>query len=337
MANDDRALVVGISHYPGIRDLKGPSNDVDSFMTWLTDPNKGNVPPENVRQFVSDPTQPNRPILTDIEDFFNQLVQEQKTKGNGTRIGRRVYLFLSGHGFAISTLSQAALCMADANAAISYFPHLGGQIYADDLGNRGMFDEVVLWMDCCRQMINGMTINPPPRLPALPPRPPRSFFWGFATTTGELAAEAEFNVGGVVRPHGIFTALLLEGLDACKSRAGGEVYTSDVANYIYSRMVDVLGQTAPRPRFQGDPAQDILLFTRKSPEKKFPITIVIADGAAGTLRFTTGQHVDVFPGLMAYEQGRCVVELPAGVYQVTKVETGGSALFEVPGSPIVNL
>src|SRR5262245_33479225 len=107
--NDDRALVVCISSYPGIRDLNGPHNDVDSFFNWLVDPVKGNLAPANVVRVVSNGV--GRPILPDITGFFTNLMLEQQASPT-PRLGRRVYMFLSGHGFADTKLSQAALCMA---------------------------------------------------------------------------------------------------------------------------------------------------------------------------------------------------------------------------------
>ncbi len=35
MAVDDRAIVVGISHYPALGDLAGPENDASAFAEWL--------------------------------------------------------------------------------------------------------------------------------------------------------------------------------------------------------------------------------------------------------------------------------------------------------------
>ncbi len=35
MAVDDRGIVVGISQYPGIAELKGPEHDAQEFYDWL--------------------------------------------------------------------------------------------------------------------------------------------------------------------------------------------------------------------------------------------------------------------------------------------------------------
>ena len=334
MAADDRALVVGISHYPGIRDLKGPTNDVDSFVAWLTDPQKGNVPAVNIVRIVSDAALPNRPILADVTKFFLDLMTEQAEKAT-RRLGDRVYLFLSGHGFAASVLSQAALCMADSVAKITSYPHLGGQVFADDLGNRGMFDEVFLWMDCCRQMIPGLPINLPHWAPADPKIPPRRFFWGFATTTGELAAEAQMLVGNERRYHGVFTALLLEALERCKTRLGGQVCASDVANYIFNRMQDVLGPTAPRPQFQTDPVHDMVLFIRETELNSVEFQ---ADGVAvGRLRISTGQNEDALPEPVPILSDRAKTAIEAGLYKATIVGTSRSQVFEIPGDTLVRI
>src|SRR5712672_1406127 len=49
----DRAIVVGISRYPGLgnngsANLDGPENDVKAIVEWLTSNTGGGVPPNNV-------------------------------------------------------------------------------------------------------------------------------------------------------------------------------------------------------------------------------------------------------------------------------------------------
>jgi hypothetical protein len=292
----------------------------------------------NIVSVVSTVALPNRPILSDITMFFTNLMKEQliqTTAGNSPRLGRRVYLFLSGHGFAASMLSQAALCMADSQADISSYPHLGGQVYADDLGNRGMFDEVYLWMDCCRQMIPGMSINPPSWAPPNPPVPPRRFFWGFATSTGQLAAEADMLVGGRRLPHGVFTALMMEGFEKCKTRLGGQVCASDVANYVQTRIVDVLGPSAPPPRFQTDPTQDMVLFSRAAGLN--PVTFNVQGVAAGQINVTTGQNIPALPGPVVFQNGQANIAIEMGIYKATVMGSAQAKLFEVPNDRFVLL
>ncbi len=50
MAVDDRGIVVGISQYPGIAELKGPEHDAQEFYDWLTSSKGGDVPPSGSRK-----------------------------------------------------------------------------------------------------------------------------------------------------------------------------------------------------------------------------------------------------------------------------------------------
>ena len=48
MAQDDHAVVVGITTYPGFKSLEGSENDAHAFIDWLKDPAKGDVPVANI-------------------------------------------------------------------------------------------------------------------------------------------------------------------------------------------------------------------------------------------------------------------------------------------------
>ena len=54
------AIVIGIDRYPGFRDLGGACNDAEAFAEWLTDPNGGDVPAENVRTLLG------RGLITEV-------------------------------------------------------------------------------------------------------------------------------------------------------------------------------------------------------------------------------------------------------------------------------
>ena len=335
VAANDYALLVGIQRYPGIRDLGGPENDVNEIAHWLIDPQGGDVPRDQITTIVSSAFPSNgdmaRPVLDDLHQFFAMLFLKQLSKqqqDGSPQLGRRLYLFLSGHGFHASELSQAALCMANSNASINNYPHLGGQVYADNIANHGMFEEVFLWMDCCRQTIPSLTVNRPTWPPRVPPIPPRRFFWAFATGSGALAAEAEMEVRGVRKAHGIFTALFLDALEKCKTRMGGQVCASDIASYIGGGMKRVLGPTAPEPQFQTDPLHDMVLFHRT---KNLTVArFKIPGAAAGTLTLTTGQDEPALPGPVPISQEAASTELEPGIYKAVVDGTGRFALFTHP-------
>jgi len=96
----DFALVVGINQYAYpdyLEALNGPKNDVRRFIQWLKSPAGGNVPEGNFVPYllVSDDVG-SRPKWGDIVDAVGKL--RDLSRGGETRIGRRLYIFLAGHG-----------------------------------------------------------------------------------------------------------------------------------------------------------------------------------------------------------------------------------------------
>jgi hypothetical protein len=104
MAASDHAVVVGISRYPFLGDLSGPENDAMDFAGWLLDAGGGNVPPGNVQRILSsdwalstDPLDA-EPTTTRLEAAFDRLFEWGER--NSGKAGRRLYIYLAGHGFA---------------------------------------------------------------------------------------------------------------------------------------------------------------------------------------------------------------------------------------------
>jgi hypothetical protein len=335
VAADDYALLVGIKRYPGIRDLEGSENDVDEVGRWLEDEEGGAVLPKHVTRVITKTWhppdgEPARPTLADITPFFKLLLLRQQTQvqnGGEKLLGRRLYIYLSGHGFNAAELSQAALCMADADASVRDYPHLGGATYADRIGNYGMFKEVLLLMDCCRQSIPQMEINRPTFPPPEPPDPAKKFFWGFATSSGTLAAEAEMTVKGVRKKHGIFTALLIDALERCKTRMGGQVCASDVAAHIREGMKAVLGPNAPEPQFQTNLVHDLVLFRRVKALRDVQFTV--PGIVAGNLVLRTGQDEPALPEPVPIVGETASVKIEPGIYKALVEGTTRSTLFDV--------
>src|SRR3954471_19721048 len=99
----DRALVVGINRYPGLKDLSGPENDAQEFYKWVTSPTGGGVASGNAKLIVSSqfpvPTSVREalPAQEAITDFFMDL-DEAATENNkaglnvGLRAGNRLWM-----------------------------------------------------------------------------------------------------------------------------------------------------------------------------------------------------------------------------------------------------
>ena len=122
MAADDHAVVVGIGSYPQLSALAGPVPDAEAFRNWLISPGGGAVPSRQARKVLSParlPADPMRatPMLSDVQAELDRL--QQLGLDNDGHAGRRLWLYLAGHGVA-PTPSDAALLMANANVQRLY-------------------------------------------------------------------------------------------------------------------------------------------------------------------------------------------------------------------------
>jgi hypothetical protein len=129
MAADDYAIVVGITKYPGLgvspddpADLKGSERDALEVANWLKAKDGGDLPddPHHVNlictsDFQGEPTATKgEPQQQRLRDAFDALVQAGKEKPRASRddpmLGRRLYIYMSGHRFSPSRLSWSPLC-----------------------------------------------------------------------------------------------------------------------------------------------------------------------------------------------------------------------------------
>jgi hypothetical protein len=161
MANTDRAIVVGISCYPGpdFGDLGGPENDAKAFYELLVSSDGGAIPKENVELILSSDYKlpfgsPSDalPTLSEIQRAIDRLqyrAKEQARQGSGYKIGRRFYIYMSGHGFAPSE-DEAAVFMANVTRECARY-HILRRYNADWFYKPACFDEILLLRDSCRQ------------------------------------------------------------------------------------------------------------------------------------------------------------------------------------------
>ena len=160
MARHDYAVIAGIWAYPELDSLDAPENDAKAFYDWVVSPAGGAVPKAHVRLIVSSQFDPPFPSATAARPKMDQVLEAMEAlqdiaeanrkKGKGYSTGRRLYLYFAGHGFA-PTKDQTALLMANATRIRAGAPyHILGPYCADWFFSAGFFDEVVLFMDCCR-------------------------------------------------------------------------------------------------------------------------------------------------------------------------------------------
>jgi Caspase domain len=303
-AGPDYAIVVGITRYPYLDPLNSPENDARAFHSWLTRPaaeGGGGIDSTSDRarlvlssQFAAGFAQGmDPPTVAQVEAELIRLqdmADANQQKGLGKRVGRRLYLYFSGHGCA-PRFEEAAILMANATRRRVY--HLTGMPCADWFYRAGTFEEVVLLMDCCRERYEKVGTYVPPWVDLLDPevvdRSKR--FYGLAAEWSKVA-------------RSVFTLALLAGLeggaydpatvfaDPANGTQRAHVTAASLKNYLYNHMKDFLPEAdlgapgvsaqpdIPHPR---DPNAPMVFCTVAVPV--YPVTFRLPVGASGqTLR-----------------------------------------------------
>jgi hypothetical protein len=212
MATEDFAILVGITRYMGLGNLQGPEGDAQRFRDWLIDPEGGAVPADHVHLIVTSGF-PDAPSVDDAEPAsirFDRALRQVLAPGGGApkeHIGRRLYLYFSGHGFTTRDRPEAALYTA--RATLSFPEQIAGTRYLDILKSAALFDELVLVMDCCRTL-EMLSVIAPPLLNLMDDPVGASgvkAFIAYGAPNGLLAREKPLTPGGPV--EGLLTHALL--------------------------------------------------------------------------------------------------------------------------------
>jgi hypothetical protein len=338
---EDWAIIAGINYYPAFTNLRGPVNDAKEFERWTL--RRGFVPKDQVK-FVSGPGEPPRsleeamPTRDQLGDRFQELVDAASSK-KYHRLGRRLYVFLSGHGIVATLASipdyrEAALLMANAGAK-TLGRHIGARAHAEWFRALGVFDEVVLIADCCRDLED----NVPPAIPDLPKwrpqRPAGRPFYAFPTMLGSKAFERGFGNPETVR--GIFSYVVVDALNNSKLyNAQGALPASVLEKHLYITVPNLTGKQNPIVEYLHD-GDDIIFAKwfhrdRQKIEIKFdpPCPGGIADLFRGV---GSGKPLDSSPSDQAWSD-----DLDAGfLYKVAIRGTNRSRLFEVTGNDEVQI
>lgn len=245
MAADDHAIVIGISRYQSFEDLKGPENDIRAVVKWLRDPAGGDVPDEQIHAIAStDFPNGDGPVSEDIYRAFEKLIDLAQDNDPPAPAGRRLYIFMAGHGFA-PALRDASLLMA--NAAVGRWGHnVNGSAVADYFGRAAYFEEVVLLMDCCRDDLAVAQLNGLPWDAVAGEGGTSRWLYAFAACFPLKAREKP--IEGEVR--GVFTVAVLEAL-----RSGG-MTSKTLEDLVAARMAELTDPDEyQRPHFQPGPEE----------------------------------------------------------------------------------
>jgi len=321
MALPDFAVVVGIQAYqhfgPGktAAPLQAPIRNATAVRDWLV--GRGGV---NDCALIVDSTDSSgnvtEPTKAKIEGALHRLAslaEEQNDRSLGSLIGRRLYLYMSGHGWSPG-VQQSCLFAADASLQQTWNVHATGWLRW--FQDAAYFREFVLWMDCCMDRFSSF---PPGSVdkPAVPGRlTPGPTFVAFAAPRPLKAAEVLNPTNQL--PDGVFTWALLDGLEGAAADVNGRVTGRSLADWLRQSILARLPQAAQRDFDIAKETEIInesseLIFAREVAPKRFrvrlaanpmPNTGEIAIFAGSPLRkecrvATTGDPVELelAPGL----------------------------------------
>ena len=328
---DDYAVVIGINWYPGLSHLDGPVNDAHNFRAWLLDAVGGNVPDRNIKMILS-PATPDamnrsnaKPARDMIIEAFEAILDQKDDRG---RIGRRLYIYMSGHGFA-PEVDDSALLMA--NASPRFIHHIPGRPYANWFHSSAKFDEIVLLMDCCRDDLSMAPFQPPPwREEHSTNAAYVKRYFVFATRPFQPAAEIPIFEAG--KTQGIFTTAFLAALKMAKRDDEGKLWGQAVKDFVLNHMPKLAaGELYQEPVFEFN--EDIVFSKAEAGRFSNEIETHIRFAKPGTrdVRIFDGKFNVIFEGKAAAPRP-LIIRLKPGMYLLQELGTDNHETLEIIGS-----
>ncbi len=346
----DYAVIIGIKDYPAFdtdNPLTGPENDAQAFHDWIVSPDGGDVPPANVELIISSKFSPPfadarsaRPIVNEIQSAFEKLqdiAARNEANGDGYCVGGRLYIYMSGHGFA-PTFEETGLLMANATPErVGSTYHVLGQYTADWFFKARCFEEVFLFMDCCREVFLVQGFNKSfKELNASGAVTQVKRFYGLATMWSGVAKEKD--IDGVRR--GVFTDALIKGLKgaACNPNTGNLTALS-LKNFIYTAMDSISGgdpqltdpALKPEMKFYPDIKEGFLIKKTQVPE--FDVKINFPPQAVGqNAQILNGTNFSTVAESEVNALAVWQVELKRGKYLIQVLAAGLQKIVHVDGT-----
>ncbi len=325
----DYALIVGINKYADggfLEALNGPKNDAQYFVDWLESPAGGNVPDANVTPYflVSDDLG-ETPKSGDIVEIVKKLLAF--SQGGEVRIGRRLYIFLAGHGVG-PDLDDAGLLTTEATDDAPAY--VEGRRYANLFRGRAVFDEIVLIMDCCRDFDAELpdSVFPFKRKVDAGGAHKVKRFYAYATGIGKAAREKSF--GAEVR--GIFSHVMIEGLKGGAVDGEGRITGPSLERYVKKQMKNFLPPGIEQPvDIRCDPD---LVFVDGLPPATVNVTVeaTVPHGKLAVFYGDGFKPVETIPQSLG--GGRFQIQLPIGKTYVFQLLDADGAILKQDGRAI---
>lgn len=362
MALNDHAILVGISRYAdtALHRLDGPVRDVHLMRDWLVRPSGGGLPAANVTCIVSDETgqlspsgEDMPPVLQDFLNVFRRLVCKPDKSGYIRREDSRLYLYFSGHGFCEKHKREAHAALYVANADRDLNWNIYGTFFAQWVKDQGLFDEIVLIMDCCRDAeLAKQPLVPPLRKPTdVGAGRDVRLFELYAAPRGGKAQERPIATRNN-EVHGLLTHAFFDALDHA-GPGQTAVSTQAIKGYLEERWLDLCGSESADPPEIVVPSNGEITFQRGAANdltQRFKLNQLAGGGVFELIDsgLSVVAHVNIAAGKAQVERSggdtvTLVIEhdvltlpLPAGFYMAVAPVSGGviKRKFQAGGSDV---
>lgn len=256
MSAQDFAIVIGINRYDNASvNLSSPVNDAKAVARWLVDPDGGGLPvPASWRQgdFVEPVATTDLPAVLERQSQGNpvdqcilllsevgsrsEVGQREITRAlvvaanfASANTGRRIYFYFSGHGVS-RVANDVLMCHSEWSSFTPHANYSSSYLHSDYL-NRcgGDFDEVVMWLDCCRNVSMLTVPSNSPLACYKDSNPDQKRVITYAAGHDSFAYQAdEISETGL----SVFTEVLLEALRHAECQETGCVTWQSVSNYL---------------------------------------------------------------------------------------------------------
>jgi hypothetical protein len=299
MEKDDWAIVVGVKSYfdPDLGGLEGPENDANEFYQWVTSEDGGGVQGGQAELILSSKYHPPFQAVSDAQptaeavkaafDHLKAIAAKNEKKGNGRVVGRRLYLFFSGHGFAPSHRDDlTAMLTADARVKQEKLPHILCSYMADFFWRARFFQEILLFVDCCRTIMDCTELYMP-----YDEERGRDYWavrrlYGYGARVAKESKEWMMPDGKV---HGVFTRTLIDALKGAgyDPKDPTKITAESLRDQLYNGFK---ANMAPADRDRPDLPKEPEIDYEQKPDSNFTIV------SRATLKsFLTGAAKPTFP------------------------------------------
>jgi hypothetical protein len=248
---------------------------------------------------------------------------------------RRCYVFFAGHGVQTNTTGatadvQTCFVLGDFRPDAST---VMGLIPCEDFRRAllsGGFDQVFMFLDCCRIAMTKLNM-PAPTIGSANTRNPPAPQWG----VGNAAQKNKIAFETTVLPvRGAFSKTLLRGLRTLRDPQSGELTLESLELYVRDNIATNTSKDQ-RPLFVGEPTDPPPVVLKGPsiplPEITAPIRINFGNLAPGTIVQLVDDKGVLFAPLVAGPAG-AEVDAPAGrFYSLDLTGTRSSTPFKHPG------